>query len=490
MRPSLVAVGRARMADYPETAPFHPSTRHPELPFPDLATEPNGAYDAVREALLASGWGAANAGTPSWNPLSALVRPGDTVLLKPNLVKEAHPRDPRGWRYVLTHGSIIRAVADYVVLALGGRGRIWLADAPQTDSSFAAIVQVLQLDRLAAFYRSRGVEFELVDLRQQEWTPRDGVIVGRRDLAGDPRGYIPFDLGGASELYGFGGEGRYYGADYVTTEVNEHHAGSKHEYLIGGSAIHADVFINLPKLKTHKKAGITCSLKNLVGINGDKNWLPHHTLGAPAEGGDEVPSLSLRRRIERRAVGALRATSVALPGLGPKLFHRAKSVGKIAFGDTETVVRNGNWHGNDTTWRMCLDLNKVLLYGGVDGRLRKPEAESRKRYLSLVDGIIAGEGRGPMNPDPVEARLVVLGCDPVAVDAACATLMGFDVQQIPIVREAFKVRGWPLTEVTHDEITLVSNEPAWNGRLSSLPHASMLRFRPHFGWVGRIELGL
>src|SRR6267378_2732338 len=111
MRHSLVAIGRAAVADYPEIAPFHPSTRFPEAPFPDVAREPNPAYDAVRAALLASGLDSSHAGTAAWNPLGAYVRPGDTVILKPNLVKEAHPRDPRGWRYVLTHGSIIRAVA-------------------------------------------------------------------------------------------------------------------------------------------------------------------------------------------------------------------------------------------------------------------------------------------------------------------------------------------------------------------------------------------
>ena len=44
-------------------------------------------------------------------------------------------------------------------------GRIWLADAPQTDSSWDAIVRVLQLDSLTAFYKANGLDFELIDLR-------------------------------------------------------------------------------------------------------------------------------------------------------------------------------------------------------------------------------------------------------------------------------------------------------------------------------------
>src|SRR5205823_8929519 len=61
-------------------------------------------------------------GKANWNPLATLIEPGETVLLKPNLVKEKHPRDPQGWKYVLTHGSVIRAVADYAWKALRGHG--------------------------------------------------------------------------------------------------------------------------------------------------------------------------------------------------------------------------------------------------------------------------------------------------------------------------------------------------------------------------------
>lgn len=487
MRSSDVVVCRARGASYPVAPPFHPDQRFPEAPFEDVSIEPNAAYESVRRTFQVAGLDRDRFGGPSWNPLGAWVKPGDTVLLKPNLVKEDHPRDPDGWRYVLTHGSVIRAVADFVTIALQGRGRIWLADAPQTDSSWSKIVDVLHLTEIAAFFAARGVRFELVDLRREEWTHRDGVVLSRRALAGDPRGYVAFDLGEGSEFFGHRGEGRYYGADYVTSEVNAHHAGRRHEYLISGSAVEADVFFNLPKLKTHKKAGITCSLKNLVGINGDKNWLPHHTLGAPSEGGDEVPSLSLRRRLERRGVALMRSVATSLPVVGPRLFLRAKRAGRVAFGDTETVVRSGNWHGNDTTWRMCLDLNKALLYGGRDGRLRSAGADRRKRYLTLVDGIIAGDGRGPMNPDPVASGVVLFGTDPVAVDAACATFMGFDPASIPIVREAFHARGWAITDVEPGQIAVVSDEPAWNAELAALAPATLFRFRPHFGWAGRIE---
>ncbi len=482
-----VAVVRATAPCYPQSAPFHPDTRYPESPFDEVGTEPNPAYEAVRRALRIAGFDADRYGSGDWNPLGFLISPGDTVLLKPNLVKERHPRDPEGWTYVLTHGSVIRGVADYVVLALNGRGRIWLADAPQTDSSWDRIVGVLQLDRLREFYALRGITLELVDLRQQEWAHRDGVVFERRSRPGDPRGYVAFDLGAASEFHDHPYEGRYYGADYVEKVVNLRHSGGRHEYLISGSAIEADVFINLPKMKTHKKAGITCSLKNLVGINGDKNWLPHHTEGDPSTGGDEVPRITMGHRVEKAAVRLFRGTALRFPFAGPRIFFGAKQAGKLTFGDTETVVRSGNWYGNDTTWRMCLDLNKLLLYGNRDATLRPADPGNRKRYLSVVDGILAGEGRGPMNPDPVAAGVVVVGLDPVAVDSGCAILMGFDVARLPVIREAFRSRGWPITYVEREEIEIVSDHRPWNGRLGELNPRDLLRFRPHFGWAGHLE---
>src|SRR5262249_25902727 len=149
------------------------------------------------------------------------------VLLKPNLVKEAHPRDPQVWRAMLTHGSGIRAVADYVWLALSAsgtpRGRGVVADAPPADASVPALGRLLGLDAIRDFYRAAGLDFAVLDLRREAWQTRDGVVVRRQPLPGDPAGNVAFDLGTASEFAGHGGAGRYYGADYDAGVVNAHH---------------------------------------------------------------------------------------------------------------------------------------------------------------------------------------------------------------------------------------------------------------------------
>jgi uncharacterized protein (DUF362 family) len=487
MRDRSVYVFRAAApVPYPEQPPFHPGRRYPEYEF-EVGTEANHAYEAVRSCFRLAELDRGNYDTALWNPLGALIRPGETVLLKPNLVREWHPRDEAGWRYILTHGSVIRAAADYVWKALDYRGTVIVADAPQTDASFPEITRQLGLDAIRRHYLERSLDFRVIDLRREEWRNRDGVIVSRRPLPGDPSGGVAFDLGADSEFHDHRGAGRYYGADYDADVVNHHHSGGRHEYLIAGSAIRCDVVFSLPKLKTHKKVGITVGLKNLVGVNGDKNWLPHHTEGEPAQGGDEHPSPDRKHKAERTIVPLFRRLSLRIPVVGPWLHRQARLAGQRVFGDSESVIRSGNWWGNDTAWRMCLDLNKALLYGNADGSLRAGTPGNRKRHIALVDGLLAGEGQGPLNPDPVEAGVILFGANVPSVDATAAYLMGFDPAGLRIVHQAFRCRSHTLADWDWPEVQVVSNWPDWNGCLGSILDRQTFHFKAPFGWVGHIE---
>lgn len=413
------------------------------------------------------------------------VRPGDWVVLKPNLIKECKENDPTHWESVITSPDLIEAVARHVADALAGQGRITICDAPQTDSSFARIAERLGLARIAeSVRRDHGVDVEVLDLRKQEWTNRDGIIVDRRELPGDPEGNLVFDLGRDSLFYRHPGEGRFYGADYDHEVVNRHHHGVTQEYLVCATPIRADVFINLPKMKTHKKTGVTLSLKNLVGINADKNWLPHHTEGAPSDGGDQFPDLTLERRLERSAVRMTRQLARKMPGVGTALARRLRAAGTAAFGSTDRVIRSGNWHGNDTTWRMALDLNRCLLYGKPDGSL---SSTRDKRYYTVLDGRIGMQGSGPMQGDPVASDVVLGGTDPVAVDAVAARIMGFDWRKIPIIREAFHLERRPIAGCAAKDIVVDGDVPEWCGRLVDIEERDFLSFEPHFGWKGSIE---
>jgi len=481
---STVAISKSKNCCYPAIPPFHPDSKFPELSFlPEFpADESNSVYSSVRQTLnfLFPG-----AGNPEWNPLAEIVSPGDTVVLKPNFIKECHETNPDEWKQVITHGSVIRAVCDYVLLALNGSGEIIICDAPQTDSSFDKICRVSGTKNVVDWYNSWSeIKVQLLDLRKEEWHSADDVIINRQKLPGDPKGYVAVNLGDKSEFYGIDPKHGFYGADYDTSITQKHHHDDVHEYLLASTVMSADVVINLPKLKTHKKTGITCAIKNLVGINGDKNWLPHYILGAPENGGDQFPKSGIKENSERVLMTWLKKILYKSPRWVNQLFRPVKKIGKIIFGDTHKIIRSGNWHGNDTTWRMAVDLNKCFFY--YSPFLKGGEGDFRK-YFALVDGIIAGEGEGPLAPDAKSCGVIIAGVNPVAIDATCAWLMGFDINKIQFTNQAFGLEKFPLTNFPASNVEIICNEKEWCGKITDMQNVETFKFKPHFGWKGEIE---
>lgn len=54
--------------------------------------------------------------------------------------------------------------------------------------------------------------------------------------------------------------------------------------------------------------------------------------------------------------------------------------------------------------------------------------------LTLVDGLIAGQGYGPIYTEPIQMNVVLASTDVVAIDAVAAAIMGFDPFEIPLTR--------------------------------------------------------
>ncbi|MEI7818356.1 MAG: DUF362 domain-containing protein [Desulfuromonadales bacterium] len=63
----------------------------------------------------------------------------------------------------------------------------------------------------------------------------------------------------------------------------------------------------------------------------------------------------------------------------------------------------------------------------------------KKPTLNIVDAIIAMEGDGPGNGDPVKLGLLLAGVNPVAVDVIAGKLAGIDAELLHIEREAISM---------------------------------------------------
>jgi uncharacterized protein (DUF362 family) len=415
-----------------------------------------------------------------------LVKPGDNVVIKPNWVLEAHKTKKDEWDYVITHPTVITAVLRKVLGKLNGVGRVAIMDGPTTESSFSKLISHYPVERWHAMASQAGIVLEVIDLRDQEWITENDIVVKRKELPGDPRGRSEFNLqGDSSEFWQHSKSTRgYYGADYDREETNRAHDGQSNVYRVSRTVAECDVFINLPKLKTHKKAGITCCLKNLVGINTYKNYLPHHSEGGPSDGGDQFPVDGLKARLEGPFAAFMKQNVLRHPllarYLGPLIIVLRKVLGRSG-----EVVRSGNWHGNNTIWRMILDLNKVLFYGNPDGTTRPDAPENRKRYIGVVDAIRAGEGYGPLEPEPVEMHYLFCGTNPAAIDAVSATLMGFDFRRIPSITRAFDIRRYPFCPFQPEDIKIHCEGLQY--RLTFIPDKLIVPFDAPLGWKGHVE---
>src|SRR5437764_5099799 len=200
---------------------------------------PHLDYDpACRSAVLAEVRALlVQMGADARNPLSAVVQPGDTVLVKPNLVLD-QVSDPAS---ALTNGVLIEAVCHLVLEALEGRGKVIIADVPLQSADFEAVIALNGLQGVMARFREAGAPVTLLDLRQERLMIVDQMYRGLKKLTGDPIGYTVVNLGDASELEALSPHrGRFAVGDYDTESTTGYHmSSSRNEYLIPNTVLSA-----------------------------------------------------------------------------------------------------------------------------------------------------------------------------------------------------------------------------------------------------------
>jgi len=79
----------------------------------------------------------------------------------------------------------------------------------------------------------------------------------------------------------------------------------------------------------------------------------------------------------------------------------------------------------------CIPYSKKIRFHDFLDKAIVDACSAMLPQLAIVDGIIGmGGPRGPVDGVPIQARYVVAGRDPVAVDSACATMMGLNPRRI------------------------------------------------------------
>ncbi len=335
------------------------------------------------------------------------IKPGMSVFIKPNWVasrwRESAPHRDTLWS-VITHTAVIEAVADRVAEALDGSGRIIIGDNPSIDADFEELMQVTDIRKLTTKY---DVSCEILDLRPlvcrdlKDYGKKNRMIPQR----GDPCGTVQVNLGKESMFSDVDHPALFRGVFDEREDTVASHTGDTQLYTFSKSLYNADVYISIPKLKTHQKVGATLNLKGLVGSVSDKNQLVHWRIGSPETGGDEYPD-----------------KESFLAAQNAKVTHR------------------GAHPGNDTIWRMVVDLYQAML-------------KKERGYFSIVDGIIAGEGQGPFCPSSKHANVLIAGNDLLSVDIVSTRLMGFSPGKIRYLNHLIDVN-----RVSLDDITIASKE--------------------------------
>ena len=489
-----VALLNSELGAYTAQAPFHPAESYPELAQLGVETSdmPNPVYGAVRDLFTLLGLDACHHGTPEWNPFSEFIQPGQNVVIKPNLVLHEFGA-LLGSHCLTTQGAVLRAVADYAALAAGPEGRVTIADAPLQGADFEQIMAQSGIHDIAEYHHTKlRRELRVLDLRQVRAIidESSSLIMQVDPLPGDPAGYTAVNLGRESRLATLDRpETRYVVGDYDSAQTNTRHNCSRHEYVIANTLLQADTIISVPKLKTHSKVGLTVCLKNLIGIIGSKDSLPHHRHGRVGDGGDEFPeNYPLSWYLSNRANHWLQARV-------PRVVWRALRLAARVFlgaGTTPTgdhangFFPSGGWCGNDTIWRTVDDLNRILYF--YDTRKHRLSSRPQRRFFALVDGIIAMEGNGPLRGSPRPCGVLLAGIDPVAIDVVAATLMGFDWKKIPMLAGASQSGDLPAYSQFCSDIGAIkvsSNAKQWSTMEQIAKHS--LRLRPPAGWVGNIE---
>lgn len=349
------------------------------------------------------------------------------ILLKPNWVY--HYKRKTDWACLVTNENFILALLEVIVRYKPCS--IVIGDAPIQSCIWEKLVSNEFLNRVKNLSEKHNIPIQIKDLRRTIFIPGRKILHNELNPLEE---YVIFNLGYNSFLEPITyNKTKFRVTNYDSKKLEDSHKQGIHKYCISREIFDSDIVISLPKIKTHQKTGVTGALKNLVGINGDKDFLPHHRMGGTKRGGDCYPGGNILRYLSEQIVNKANKHRGKFEYL--QLIRLASLFWRLSL--PRKVHRlDAGWWGNDTTWRMVLDLNLIVYYGKTDGTVSD---QPQRKVFSLCDGIIAGQGEGPLSPEPLPLGIISFTDNPAANDIAMVTLMGFDYKKFPLLTESYKL---------------------------------------------------
>lgn len=432
--------------------PFDPPEVYPELSLVKNTNKNNMIYPMVRTLLQQAGMDKENIGSSRWNPFKDIVKQAANVVIKPNLVTHRHYLGESFLYSSIVHGSVIRPIIDYLNLAMKNDGKIIIADNPVEGADFKELMRFTGIQKMADELVNRKYnEIKVIDLRSKVLKEAKSGNFYNESQVGDPLGYIAIDLGSESMFAEFdkNSDIHYYTladptVDHIDPKyqgksaTDDYHNSRSHKYIVSKTILNADVIINVAKMKSHCKSGVTLTLKNMIGMVYQKDCMPHHRPGMPPDG-DSFPEYPASHYViaKKSYLWLRRLLQIhRLPGFRP--FRNWLQKNRIMAGQH---IEHGNWKGNDTIWRTILDLNRIAVYADKGGKMHNTP---QRDYFAFIDGIISQQGEAPMNGEAVPTSIFFAGYNPVMIDAIAIKAMGLDYQLIKSVSKACEISKWPL----------------------------------------------
>jgi uncharacterized protein (DUF362 family) len=77
--------------------------------------------------------------------------------------------------------------------------------------------------------------------------------------------------------------------------------------------------------------------------------------------------------------------------------------------------------------------------------------------IHIADAIVAGQGNGPLAPEPLELGLLLGSNNAAAMDWVGAQVLAYDPAKISLVRHAFDRFHWPIANFLSSSVSLVGD---------------------------------